>query len=585
MKHCQQEMTVIQNAWPVVCNFGWLIEADRNARKGKRYRAEVLNFTARLEDNLFTIQQGMMNGSYVLGPYRKLWVYVPKKRLVMALDYPDRIVQWSLYLYLNPLYDRLFIEDSYACRKGKGSHKAAKRLQYWMCQVQRKPGPGWYCLKLDISKYFYRVNHEKLLAILGRRVKDPAMMAFIRGVVNSRAEPFGLPRWRTPQDTPPEEWLYEVGMPIGNLTSQLFANIYLNELDQYCKHRLKIHYYIEKWLKMGMKPREVADKLRVHVSTIYRELKRGAYDRLDGGTWEVETAYSPDIAEEKYQAHLREKGPDLKIGNDHELANYIETTILDKDCSPAAVLGFAMIEGKKFKTSLSVPTIYKYIAKGLFLNLTQEELPRHGKKKHKYKKVKKNKSASRAPAGESIEQRPEEIDGREEFGHWEGDTVYSGKGKRKTTRALLTMTERKTRKEIIIAIPNRKAETVVKALDALERKLGARRFRAIFKSITFDNGTEFAAAEELERSCINKHLPRTKVYFCHPYSSWERGTNENTNGMIRRRFPKGTNFAAVTNAQITQAENWINNYPRKILGYKSSEIVFRECLRELGIAA
>lgn len=203
----------------------------------------------------------------------------------------------------------------------------------------------------------------------------------------------------------------------------------------------------------------------------------------------------------------------------------------------------------------------------------------------KYKKVKKNKSASRAPAGESIEQRPEEIDEREEFGHWEGDTVYSGKGKRKTTRALLTLTERKTRKEIIIAIPNRKAETVVKALDALERKLGARRFRAIFKSITFDNGTEFAAAEELERSCVNKRLPRTKVYFCHPYSSWERGTNENTNGMIRRRFPKGTNFAAVTNAQIAQAENWINNYPRKILGYKSSEIVFRECLRELGIAA
>ena len=195
------------------------------------------------------------------------------------------------------------------------------------------------------------------------------------------------------------------------------------------------------------------------------------------------------------------------------------------------------------------------------------------------------KSASRAPAGESIEQRPEEIDEREEFGHWEGDTVYSGKGKRKTTRALLTLTERKTRKEIIIAIPNRKAETVVKALDALERKLGARRFRAIFKSITFDNGTEFAAAEGLERSCVNKRLPRTKVYFCHPYSSWERGTNENTNGMIRRRFPKGTNFAAVTNAQIAQAENWINNYPRKILGYKSSEIVFRECLRELGIAA
>jgi len=237
-------MTVIQNAWQAVCSFEWLLYANMNARKGKRYRLEVMAFAAKLEDNLIVIQQGMMDGTYTLGQYRKLWVYVPKKRLVMALDYPDRIVQWSLYQYLMPVYDRLFIEDSYACRKGKGSHRAAARLQYWMQQVSRKPGPGWYYLKLDISKYFYRVHHEKLLAILERRIKDPEMMAFIRGVVNSRAEPFGLPRGRTPQNTPPEEWLYDVGMPIGNLTSQLFANIYLNELDQYCKHSLKIHFYI-----------------------------------------------------------------------------------------------------------------------------------------------------------------------------------------------------------------------------------------------------------------------------------------------------------------------------------------------------
>lgn len=240
----RNEIAVIQNAWPVLYSFEWLLYANMNARKGKRYRLEVMAFAAKLEDNLIVIQQGMKDGTYILGPYRKLWVYVPKKRLVMALDYPDRIVQWSLYQYLMPVYDRLFIEDSYACRKGKGSHRAAARLQYWMRLVSRKPGPGWYYLKLDISKYFYRVNHEKLLAILERRIKDPDMMAFIRGVVNSRAEPFGLPRGRTPQNTPPEEWLYDVGMPIGNLTSQLFANIYLNELDQYCKHYLKIHFYI-----------------------------------------------------------------------------------------------------------------------------------------------------------------------------------------------------------------------------------------------------------------------------------------------------------------------------------------------------
>lgn len=237
-------MATIQNAWPVICSFEWLLYANINARKGKRFRSEIMAFAAELEDNLIVIQQSMTDGSYELGPYRKLWVYVPKKRLVMALDYPDRIVQWSLYQYLMPIYDKLFIEDSFACRKNKGSHRAAARLQYWMRQVERKPGPGWYYLKLDISKYFYRVNHEKLLAILERRIKDPDMMAFIRGVVNSRAEPFGLPRGRTPQNTPPEEWLYDAGMPIGNLTSQLFANIYLDELDQYCKHQLKIHCYV-----------------------------------------------------------------------------------------------------------------------------------------------------------------------------------------------------------------------------------------------------------------------------------------------------------------------------------------------------
>ena len=219
----------------------------------------------------------------------------------------------------------------------------------------------------------------------------------------------------------------------------------------------------------------------------------------------------------------------------------------------------------------------------MFLNLTQEELPRHGKHKQAYKKVCK-KEAARAPAGESIEQRPPEVNERQEFGHWEGDTVYSGKGKVKTTCALFTITERKTRNEIIIGVPNRKSETIVKAVDALERKLGARKFRLIFKSITFDNGTEFAAADMLERSCINKTIPRTKVYFCHPYSSWERGSNEHVNGMIRRKHPKGTDFSKVSKEQLAATEKWINEYPRKIFGYKSSAIMFQQCLNELGIA-
>ena len=339
---------------------------------------------------------------------------------------------------------------------------------------------------------------------------------------------------------------------------------------------------IEKWLRQGLKPKDIAGKLRVHISTVYNELRRGAYEKLDSDTWELVQAYSPDIAEQKYQAHLREKGPDLKIGKDHELANYIETTILDKECSPAAVLGYAKQEGRCFQTSVSVQTIYHYIQKGLFLNLTQKSYPGTESGNSRTKSL--QKASARAPAGESVEQRPPEVNDREEFGHWEGDTVYSGKGKVKTTCALFTMTERKTRNEIIIGVPNRKAETIVRAVDALERKLGARKFRAIFKSITFDNGTEFAAAESLERSCINKTIPRTRVYYCHPYSSWERGSNEHVNGMIRRRHPKGTDFSKVSKEEIAATEKWINEYPRRIFGYKSSAIMFRECLNELGIA-
>ena len=339
---------------------------------------------------------------------------------------------------------------------------------------------------------------------------------------------------------------------------------------------------IERWRNQGLKPKEIAAKLRVHISTIYRELKRGKYERLNGQTWEMETSYSPDIAEARYQENLRNKGPELKIGADHELAKYIEDTIIERECSPAAVLGYAEIDGKQFSVTLSAPTIYSYIHKGVFLRLTMADCPRHGTQKNAYQHVEK-KEPARAPAGESIDNRPEEVKERKVFGHWEMDTVYSAKSKGKAV--LLTITERKTRKEIIVLLPNRKAETITRAVNALERKYGAVKFRTIFKSITVDNGSEFAAAEDLEKSCINKTLPRTKVYYAHPYSSWERGTNENQNGMIRRKMPKGTVFENVSAADVAAVEDWMNTYPRRVLGYKTSEMAYQDELRALGIAA
>jgi retron-type reverse transcriptase len=233
----------LDNVFHSMTSFERLNEAYRNARKKKRYRDEILNFSSDLDSNLLKIQKGLRNGKFRFGPYRKHWVYVPKKRLVMALPFESRIAQWVVYLELNPFYDKLMIEDSYACRKKKGSLKAAKRLQYWMQLAEDKPG-DWYYLKIDISKYFYRVDHEVLIEILGERIEDEQLMDLLRTIIDSDGEKFGLPRYKSAEEVVEEEWLGEVGMPIGNLTSQLFANIYLNELDQYCKHVLGIKMFV-----------------------------------------------------------------------------------------------------------------------------------------------------------------------------------------------------------------------------------------------------------------------------------------------------------------------------------------------------
>lgn len=119
------------------------------------------------------------------------------------------------------------------------------RLKSWTEQVSRKEdGSSWYYLKLDISKYFYRVSHRILKNILARKIKDARLLAVLYGIIDCPHTPFGLPRGAAPEEVPLEQRLYDVGMPIGNLLSQMFANIYLNELDQFCKRVLKIRYYV-----------------------------------------------------------------------------------------------------------------------------------------------------------------------------------------------------------------------------------------------------------------------------------------------------------------------------------------------------
>lgn len=271
------------------------------------------------------------------------------------------------------------------------------------------------------------------------------------------------------------------------------------------------------------------------------------------------------------------KRGDVTTSFANRLAEYIERRIVEDGYSPAAVLGEIKVKGIQFNTTICEATLYSYIKKGVFLTLEMVHLPCKGKQKRPYTKVKKNKKAARASAGKSIEKRDPEIDTREEVGHWEMDCV---EGKKKTKETLLVLSERKARKEIMIKMKDQTAGSVVAALDRLERRYGTL-FYKIFQTITVDNGSEFADVEGLERSCRRKGK-RTTVFYCHPYSSYERGTNENINRMIRRWFPKGTDFGQVPKKAIQAVEDWLNAYPREILGFRSADEVFAEGLAALG---
>ena len=335
---------------------------------------------------------------------------------------------------------------------------------------------------------------------------------------------------------------------------------------------------IEALHNAGHKPADIATQIGVHRSTIYRELKRGAYTKRNSDWTETES-YSADMADQKYRANLKEKGAGLKIGNDVAYANYIEKKIVEDDYSPAAVLGELKVTGKaaEFSVSICVTTLYSYIDKGIFLRLTNKHLPVKGERKRQYKKV--ERTQKKAAAGTSIEKRPEDIQTRQEFGNWEMDTVIGQRGKSKNS--LLVLSERKTRDELLFKLQEHTAAAVVAVLDSLEAQYGER-FSDVFKTITVDNGTEFADCEGLEGSSLGDGQ-RTKLYYCHPYSSWERGTNENTNKMVRRKIPKGVNFDDMTDEDIQAVEDWINNYPRELLGFYNAGDLFRQEMAKIGL--
>jgi transposase, IS30 family len=331
-------------------------------------------------------------------------------------------------------------------------------------------------------------------------------------------------------------------------------------------------YKIEALLEGKKKVDEIARILKRNRSTIYREIKRGKVNRIQYDLSEKKQ-YRANVGQVRHEGQGKNKERSLKIGKDRRLERYIRKKILNKKYSPDAIIGEINRKGLKFEGMICTKTLYNYIDRGIFSGISNESLWEKRKKKRGYKTISRVSRTNRM--ARSITERPLGAQMREEYGHWEGDCV---KGPLGTKEGLLTLTERKTLEEIIIKLKRMTQQEVRKAINRLERKYGAK-FRIKFKSITFDNGVEFLDWESLEISILEPGKKRTITYFAHAYSSWERGSNEVQNRMIRRFIPKGTNIADVSRQEIKRIENWMNNYPRKKLGYKTARQMAEECLQ------
>lgn len=336
-----------------------------------------------------------------------------------------------------------------------------------------------------------------------------------------------------------------------------------------CKHlEYSERQSIERWFNRDKRTKvEIAKLLDRTEKTIRNEIKRGLVKNLTTLLEEI-WVYSADVAQQRYEYYLRAKGPKLKIDNDYELKEYVEKSIKKDKKSPEVIA--EEIKEMNFKTRMCARTIRNNIASGDIYEIKPKDMIYNKKYKDKNKD---KKICESIPPEKSIDYRPEEANTREEYGHWEGDLVI---GKKKKGAVLLTFTERKTREEIIVKIASKEAKEVAKAIDIIERKY-KKEFKNKFKTITFDNGPEFRNWKSIEKSYDKrKTKPRVQVYYAHPYRSGERGSNENGNRLIRRFIPKGTDITLISEEFIQYIENWINNYPRAMFKYKSTNQILEK---------
>ena len=233
----------IRNVYYEITSFHTLMVADIHVSKGKRENTERLRFYDNREDNLEEISDLLRAGKVPKVEYHSFYVYVPKVRKVIFIDYWSKIVQRAIYDVLNPKICRTFIEHTYACVKGRGQLAAMEQLYTWMKET-RTSGDEWYYYKFDVAKFFYRIDHEILMDICRKKIDDPRTIDLLGYYINNDAVPFGMPLDANQLTITEEQMLYDLGIPIGGGLSHMLGNMYLDPLDQFCKRVLGIKRYI-----------------------------------------------------------------------------------------------------------------------------------------------------------------------------------------------------------------------------------------------------------------------------------------------------------------------------------------------------
>ena len=330
------------------------------------------------------------------------------------------------------------------------------------------------------------------------------------------------------------------------------------------EERCKIEFMVKKKYTL----QDMAEELGRNKSIISREINRHCDKKWDYNTGICKKVYSAAIAQGKYEFSRKKAGRKSKLSR--ALKQFIEDKILIEKWSPEEVAGYIKVNDIKFDIQPSFQLIYYWIEKKKLnirpLDLVHKaKLEKKDKKEEKFKKLPKHTE-------KSIHKRPKEIEENKEFGHWELDCVEGSKGSKKT---YMTLLERLTKKYIVIEMIEHTNECIKQAIDSLEDEYGDN-FRKIFKSMTTDNGHEFLNYDKIEISRFDENKRRTTLYYTDPYSSWQKGMNENCNGILRRFIPKWTDLNKVSSEKLENVVNKINGKPRKILGFISAEKRFKE---------